>query len=278
MVIYYPKHIIDNIYIYIPFLIKILMEKKLVQAHPSLVIAYCSKLGKVLTAVYSSSYRRGKGPYPLSANLIGGNPDINNREKAPIDVLIREISEEYNPDFQKNNPDTNEFGERVAWATPEDILAVRDSLLKNLEYYQDFYAEAEHFMEGTASYKGLGSCWYSEIPQEVIELVEANLRRQKTLTPEGLTGVFTLDELVNDPRGKLSTAHFTAPVLNYRFGINIPYPKEHFRAYAIGEPWGSYRDYLCDFEYDKTKRQNPNDPTKMEPSFYETVFGEINEL
>ncbi len=117
------------------------------------------------------------------------------------------------------------------------------------------------------------SYFLSELPEGVIDVAEANLRRQKCLSPEGLVGVFTLDELVRDSRGKFSTAHITAPALNFCFGVKIPYPEEHLKVTPIGKPRNSYKDYLTDFEYSKLKKPNHNNPEEMDPSFHEVLFG-----
>jgi len=127
--------------------------------------------------------------------------------------------------------------------------------------------------EGTASYVGIYSYFDSEISERAMKIAVSNLRRQKSLTPEGLTGVFTLKELEKDTRGKLSTAHMTAPVLNYKFGIKIPYPEEHIKATPIGTPRNSFRDYLTDFEYSRVRKPNHNNPKETDPSFYDIVFG-----
>mgnify|MGYP003993155329 CR=1 FL=1 len=76
------------------------MTKPIIDAHPSLVIATNSLKNKLLLSVYDSGYRGGEGPYPLSANVIGGNPDIEYDEKGPRQVLEREIIEEFDPNFQ----------------------------------------------------------------------------------------------------------------------------------------------------------------------------------
>jgi hypothetical protein len=250
------------------------MEKRIVEGQPSLVIAYCIQSGKLLTAVYDSGYRKGKGPYPLTSNIIGGNPERGLVQKCPKDVLVREIKEEYDPLFQREHPLTNQFGQKVAWANPEDIALIQKELLQDLTPFQDFYVESTSFGEGTASYQGIYSYFFSDISAEAIKVAESNLRRQKCLTPEGLTGVFTLEELESDSRGQFSTAHITAPVLNYRFGTNIPFPSEFLRVSPIGKPRDSYRDYLEEFEYSTKRTPNHNDPTKMDPSFYQVIFGE----
>ena len=93
------------------------------------------------------------------------------------------------------------------------------------------------------------SRFYSEIKPEVIEAVEANLRRCRRLSTEGLTGVFTIDELTNDPvKGNLSTAHATAPILNHYFGSRIPFPRQ-LTSEAISKVRLSFKNYQSDFVY-----------------------------
>ncbi len=248
-------------------------EKRIIEAQPSLVIAYCEKGNKVLTSVYDAGYRKGKSPYVLTPNIIGGNPDLKYVKNGPLEVLVREINEEFDPEFQIEHPDTNQFRQRVAWATPEDIGVVRNALFEGIEPYQDFFVDAQSFREGTATYKAIYSYFFSNISPEVIDVVESNLRRQKSLSPEGLVGVFTLEELEKDPRGMFGTAHITAPALNHCFETNIPYPEEYLRVSVEGIPRESYTGYLLDFEYSKVRKPNHNDPSKEDPSFHEVIFG-----
>ena len=133
------------------------MTKPIIDAHPSLVIATNSLKNKLLLSVYDSGYRGGEGPYPLSANVIGGNPDIEYDEKGPRQVLEREIIEEFDPNFQLKNPKTNQFNQRVAWANPKDIESIRNNLLEGLFPLSDFYVQAKPFAEGTAEYEAIFS-------------------------------------------------------------------------------------------------------------------------
>lgn len=219
------------------------MTKRTVEVHPSVTIAYCTEKEKLLMAVYDSGYSQVS--YRFSANNIGGNP--NPKDGNPRNVLIREIREEYNPEHgEKTN-----FGEAVLWAQKEDISFVRDSLLKGLKPYKDFFVTAIQLPEDptTKNYHGIYSTFYSEVPKEAIEIVESNLRKCRRLSSEGLTGVFTLEELAKDQvKGGLSTAHGTALVLNDYFDTKIPYP-EQLKAESLGTPRNSFGAYLFDFEY-----------------------------
>lgn len=246
-------------------------NKPIIEAHPALVIAHCISNSKLLMAVYDSGYRKGKGPYPFAANCIGGNPGRG--EKNPLEVIKNEINEEYDPDRQGINHDKpNVFGQKVLWAAPGDIKLVRDSLIKGLKPYQDFLVNAQSWGEGTATYQAIYSYFQSNLSPDVIECAESNLRRQKTLSSEGLTGVFTLEELANDSRGELATAHATAHVLNYFFpGICLPTVK-HLKVNSIGEPRDSFQDYLNDFQYSQERKPNHNNPEKQDPSFYDVLF------
>jgi hypothetical protein len=249
------------------------MTKPIIVAQPSLVISYCKEDStKLLLSVYDAGYRGGKGPYPMTPNCIGGNPDIEHDEIGPLQVLEREIAEEFDPDYQREHPETNIFNQRVNWASPQNIGFVRDNLLQDLAPWQDFVVNAESFGKGTQTYQAIYSYFVSELPESVFRVVESNLRRQKAIVTEGLVGVFTLDELVYDSRKELSTAHNTAPALNLFFGVDIPYPTQ-IQSHPIGVPKDSFADYLVDFEYSRVKTPNHNDPTKTDPSFREVLFG-----
>lgn len=226
------------------------MKKKItIDAHPSVVIAHCEKAKKLLMAVYDGGYPQVS--YRFSANNIGGNPIPD--DGSPINVLLTEVKDEYNP----KHGEKTKFGEKVLWSPPEHINLVRGALIKRVVPYQDFLVRAVQLPSDptTQSYDAVFSVFYSQINQEVIEIVESDLRRSRRLCTEGLTGIFTIDELTNDSvRGALSTAHATAPILNHYFGSNIPFPTE-LKAEAIGDVRASFRDYLMDFAYaDKIAR------------------------
>lgn len=219
------------------------MAKITLDAHPSVVVAYAGTKGKLLMAVYDGGYPQVS--YRFSANNIGGNPSPN--DGSPNAVLTKEVREEYNP----LHGEKTDFGETVLWAPKEDISLIQDSLLKNILPFQDFLVSAKQLPNDptTKNYTAVYSAFYTVLPTEVIEAAESNLRRCRRLSPEGLTGVFTLDELANDPvKGDLSTAHATAPILNRFFGSKIPYPSQ-LTAEPIGQVRDSFRDYLTDFEY-----------------------------
>jgi len=222
------------------------MAKPTLDAHPSVTIAHCPENGKLLMAVYDAGYKQVS--YRFSANNIGGNPSPE--DGSPINVLFKEINEEYNP----NHGEKTQFGETVLWAPREDISLIRDRLIDRVVPYQDFLVNAVQFPNDntTATYTAIFSAFYSEISEEAIETAESNLRRVRRLSPEGLTGVFTLDELANDlMKGNLSTAHATPPILNHFFNTNIiPYPSE-LKAEPIGQVRDAFRDYLSDFSYNE---------------------------
>jgi len=198
-------------------------EKVLVEAHPSVAIVYSkSNPLNLLMSVYDERYRGGKGPYPLAANLIGGNPDIRHNDKSPLEVLVREIQEEFNPDFQKQHPHTNQFNQEVVWAPAEDIGFIQRHILGSLTPLQDFYVQAQEFGPGTASYSAIYSAFVSGISKQAFDMAKSNLADGKTLTTEGLSGVFTLEQLEQDPRGEFATAHASAPIINYFLNSGIP--------------------------------------------------------
>ena len=194
-------------------------------------------------AVYDGTYPQVS--YRFSANNIGGNPSP--QDKSPRNVLLREMGEEYD----HNHGEKTKFGETVLWAPREDIKFIQDELTTNATAYMDFLMKAKQFSNDptTKTYTGIYSAFESEISEIAMEVAESNIRRLRRLSPEGLTGVFTLEELTNDPvKRNLSTAHATAPILNSFFNANIPYPPE-LTAEPIGEVRDSFRDYLCDFDY-----------------------------
>jgi len=248
-------------------------EKVLVEAHPSVAIVYCATNPlNLLMAVYDEGYRGGKGPYPLAANLIGGNPDIKHNDKSPLEVLVREVEEEFDPNFQKQHPHTNQFNQEVVWAHPNDIGFIQRHILGNLAPLQDFYVQAQEFGLGTASYSAIYSAFLSGISKHAFDIARSNLANGKTLTTEGLSGIFSLVQLEQDPREEFATAHATAPIINYFLNSGIPYP-EQIQATPIGEPRNTFQEYLRDFEYSRQVKPNHNNPQKLDPSFHETVFG-----
>ena len=248
-------------------------EKKLVEFHPSVTIAYCDKgknSGKLLMAVYDSGYRMKA--YVGSANPIGGNPSYVGWDINPKDTLVREISEEYNPNFQGPNHDSLVFGQKVDWASPKDIQIIRDSLLNQTNSWQDFYINFSEQIKngeklGDPQGTGIYSVFYSLVGDDAIECAEENILKNKTLSNEGNLGVFTLDDLINRELGKFSVAHAAAPILNKYFGVLIPYPEELKIESMQTQPRNSFQDYLEDFKYSDVK------PKPDKPSFRETVFG-----
>ena len=220
------------------------MINPILEAHPSVVIAHCPVRNRLLMAVYDAGYPQVS--YRFSANNIGGNPGP--RDGNPKNVLLREIHEEYNP----NHGEKTEFGETVLWAPSEEIFLVNQALTRQAVPYQDFFVKAVQ-LPGDPTTKNCGgaifSTFYSQVGEDIIEIVESNLRRCRRLSCEGLTGIFSIDELANDPvRGNLSTAHATAPILNHYFNSRIPFPSE-LRAEPIGQVRDSFSDYLSEFHY-----------------------------
>ena len=219
------------------------MTRITLDAHPSVVIAPCEALGKLLMAVYDGTYPQVS--YRFSANNIGGNPSP--KDGSPRNVLLREIEEEYD----SNHKEKTQFGETVLWAPSDDIELIRNQLLQNAIPYGDFYVKATQFPTDptTKNYSAIFSAFYAKVGKEVIEAAESNLRRCRRLSPEGLTGIFTLDELANDfVKGELSTAHATAPILNHYFDSRIPFPKQ-LKAEHIGQVRDSFSDYSTEFQY-----------------------------
>ena len=218
-----------------------------IDAHPSVIIAYCRALGKLLFSVYDAGYP--KKAYCGSANNIGGNPEAT--DVGPESLLIREIAEEFNP----NHPDKKQHVGEVKWANAADIRRIRNGLLGDIRPSQDFFVRQEGIIEGgNKPYTCLYSVFCALLPIEVIEIAERNIAEGKHLMTEGNAGVFTLEQLTNSPRGEFSTAHATPHSLNHVFeGAKIPHPKQ-ITAEPIGLPKRTYADYVAaGFEYSAEK-------------------------
>lgn len=231
--------------------------KTTLDGQPSVAIAFCEPKRKLLMAVYDGGYNQVS--YRFSANNIGGNPNPGKGDTGPRVTLSREIGDEYDP----NHGEKNKFGQSVVWAPQQDIQLIRDALMKHSVPYQDFLVRTRQFPfdPTTYTYDAIFSSFLALIPEEAIECAEDNIGNLpldlcKRMSTEGLTGVFTLDQLANDPvKGKLSTAHATAQVLNHFFESRnhiftpkIPFPSE-MTSEPIGQVRNSYQDYLCDFDY-----------------------------
>lgn len=249
-------------------------EKKLVAFHPSVTIAHCiegNQRGKLLLAVYDAGYRMKA--YIGSANPIGGNPSNVKGDKSTQDTIHREVSEEYNPDFQGPEHNALVFGQKVDWASPRDIELVRNSLLARIQPWKDFYVRFSQQIKkddklGDCAGDWLYSVFYSQISSDAVECAQENISRNKTLSNEGFVGIFTLDDLVKSELGEFAVAHAAAPMINlFYFDCNIPYPQD-VHVEPLSEPIRkSFRDYLEDFKY------STEEPKPGKPSFSEIVFG-----
>lgn len=218
------------------------MSKQRLDAHPSVVIAYSPKVEKLLMSVYDEGYPRKA--YRLSANNIGGNPEPY--DISPENTLIKEIAEEFNPNHQEEKQHVG----RVLWANEEDIRSVRNNLVAKLMPLQDFLAVQKEIIDGgNKPYVAIYSAFYTEIPEQVINSIDIGLKNNQNFVTEGLIGVFSLNELEDNPRGEFSTAHLTAHILNWKFGSKILHPIQ-LTAEPLGMPRKSYESYLSDFEYD----------------------------
>ncbi|MBR9705297.1 hypothetical protein GOV12_07830 [Candidatus Pacearchaeota archaeon] len=231
------------------------MTKQTLDGHPSVTIAH-SPSGNLLMAVYDGGYPQHS--YRFSANNIGGNPGSDDR--GPKITLEREIAEEFDPDHKE----LTKFGEKVSWASRVQIELVRESLLTDLKPHRDYLIKATQLPgdNTTSTYKAIFSVFTTEIPDSVIETVWHNTGRKRgnmesycknlvdrrRFTPEGLTGIFTIDDLTTDPRDKLTTAHATAPILNDFFNASISFPNE-ITISRYGSPRETYLDYTDEFQY-----------------------------
>ena len=212
-------------------------------AHPSVMVV--RSLDEFLFSIYDEGYP--KKAYRLSANNIGGNPGLY--DVSPEGVLIKEVAEELDP----NHPEEKMYVGKVNWASEEDIRFIRNGLLAQVQPLQDFLVRQEGIIEGgNKPYTAIYSAFYAEVPFFVIENVKRNLRNGKNIPTEGLMGVYSLKQLEEHPRGEFGTAHITAHILNWKFGSNIPHPKQ-ITTETIGLPRKSFKDYTCDFGYSDEK-------------------------
>ena len=219
------------------------MKQKL-DAHPSVLIAYSNKAKKILLNVYDAGYP--KTVYRGSVNLIGGNPKPD--DQSPEEVLIREILEEINP----NHSIEKKYVGKVNWAPESEIRLIRNSLFQ-FTPLQDFLVEQRGIIEGgNKPYLAIYSTFYSEISEKIVHCVEKNIMNGKHIFSEGTQGVFTLEQLAHNPRGKFFAAHATAHILNWRYSSKIPYP-EQIVVEAIGSPRKKFKDYLNEFTYDQER-------------------------
>jgi hypothetical protein len=217
------------------------MPRGKLDAHPSVVIVHCADLKKFLFNVYAEGYPRAA--YRFSANNIGGNLEPGDR--SPEDTLIREVSEEFDP----NHGEEKRFVGEVVWAPDDDIRLIRNAILGGMWPLQDFMARQTGIISGGNNpYQAIYSAFYAPVSVAVIECAERNIRGSRNIPTEGLVGVSTLDDLTNHARGEFSTAHITAHVLNWHFGSRIPHPAQ-LSAEPIGMVRRSYIGYLSDFEY-----------------------------
>lgn len=220
-----------------------MIQKIELNGHPSVAIAYCEEEKKFLLLVYDKSF--DLPAYRGSANVIGGNP--KKTDKNPKDTLIREISEEFNP----NHPEKHKFRGEVTWADDEDIRLIRNNILGKIEPYHDFYVIEKGILKKNKLSTAIFSCFYVSVSVETIECVEKNIKAKKTISSEGPLRVFTLNKLENHPKGRNGTAHATAPIINHKFGSNILWPKATISCELIGEVKKSYKDYRDDYIYGK---------------------------
>lgn len=230
------------------------MSKPKIDAHPSVLIAYCEKTGELLMSVYDHGYRQenyAKG----SVNLIGGNPNI--QDKSPMKLLEREIRAEFNPEPARKGSYKNKFDDDVLlWASGDDIEIVRKELLKG-QSYKDFHTIITKDIEGgDKAGQAIFSTFYSEIDLDVMEIVRKNLLRGCVFTFEGLAGIVTIDDLKKDKRGMWAAAHGTPHILNEYFpGANISHPPEFQLEKVLGDVRDSYKDYFNEFDHYLDKRE-----------------------
>jgi len=220
------------------------MPKEKIDAHASVLITYSLEAEKLFLSQYNAGYP--KAIFRGSANLIGGNVSPN--DYSPEDVLIRELSEEFNP----NHGIEKKFVGEVDWASDSDIRLIRTSLF-GFQPLQDFkIIQPRIGKDGEQdNYDHVfNSVFYAEIPGKTIETIERNIRDGKNITTEGNIGLFTLEELAKSEKGIYSTAWATAPILNYKFGSDIPHSK-NFIIEARGIPMRNFKEYFNAFDYNE---------------------------
>ena len=127
--------------------------KKDLDYHPSVVIVY-SDSGEVLLSGYGGNYPKNALSYRSTPNLLGGNPT---NDDSPRQTLEREIEEEF--EFEKNI---------LNMAPKKDIEFIKDSILKNICPFLDFYFNGKQFEGGDPAYTAIFSAFSSKVDKEVI--------------------------------------------------------------------------------------------------------------
>ncbi len=234
------------------------MERKILRTHPSVMFVYSPKReGEVILSGYDGGYPRII--YSSKPNLLGGNPKLSERNKGPYDVLKREVEEEIN--FRDKNVDWK--GRPINWANIEDIKLIQEGILNNIKPYDDVFIQAKDItrifkwmpeeknpvilLKADTIYPSIHSVFGAEVSQEVFECVKYNINAGRRFFTEGFVGIYNPRQL--EMAGEFSTAHATAPILNYFLDSKIPYPEEIRLSRLNNGVRELYSDYDNDFEH-----------------------------
>lgn len=221
------------------------MEKIRIEGHPSMVIVYPDDSeDEVILGGYDGGYRRLA--YKSRPNLLGGNPFEKDRIKGPKDVLIRELTEELD-----KGEELDWKGRKIVWASKQEIDAIRNSIIKNINPYSDFLYEAVP-LEGAIKEKitAIYSVFISRIPREIVEIIRLNFKEGKKMTTEGFLGIYFLRSLAL--AGEYSTANATGKILSDYFKVLISSPDE-IKITKLATPIREkFKDYLSDYDYTDT--------------------------
>lgn len=211
------------------------MIKIKIRHYASATIIESTKTNEFLFNEYNKTYRvkclRGK------LNLIGGNYEIG--DNSPLDILKREIAEEFSMTKQEKN----------LFALNRDIIFIRNSILRNITPYKDYLLTVPP-IEGT-TYKALYSIFISKIPQDIFECARRNILNKKRIINEGLATICNTPDLVV---GKLLTAWATGFVIGDYKNVTMPNSQGSITEISIlDKPKKSFKKYLNKFEYIKKK-------------------------
>ncbi|MDO8509326.1 MAG: hypothetical protein Q7S27_06625 [Nanoarchaeota archaeon] len=227
------------------------MEKIEIGGHPSTMFIRCDKNPNlVILGGYDGGYPRII--YASAPNLLGGNPEQADKVRGPYDVLKREVEEE----ISRGSNDKDWKGRPIQWANDADIKLIRDSILENTSSYGDYLVVQDGIMgkrRDTNEKVRLGdlgtyinSVYKASIGQDVLECIQDNINAGKRFYTEGFVGIHNMKQL--EAAGEFSTAHATAPILNYYFGTNIPSPPE-IKVSKVGNVRQLYSHYSEDFPH-----------------------------
>ncbi|MEK6933971.1 MAG: hypothetical protein AABW75_03785 [Nanoarchaeota archaeon] len=232
--------------------------KREVSHHAAVAIIESENKKEFLFDVYGDNY--AILDYHSRINLIGGNH--NDEDISPWDIWKREIEEEFSLD------DIEEKGENLTipgkssrpkgeFAPLEDILTIRNEIIKNARPYKDFYFETPSlrmFKDEEIIKLPIGKCIYSvflsSVNNDLFGEIKTYLREGKAIKQEGQTCIRNIEQLIKE---EPLCAAGTGLIMNDYLGVNIPNP-DNAKLEYLGKPRNFMQDYLLDFEYKRPVR------------------------